>query len=160
MGGNKRSRQTQYKKKRRHVSKKRRHVTKKKRRVPKKKVRVSPKFHHVLHTLKGMKMNQRRVALSKANDKFVRDLSNVVGKLRHLPRDAIPSMNPKLQRFIYLRRKSLRAFSKSNTPMKKKRMMVKQKGGIFPALIPIICASIAAAGTVGSAAVGAAVAKS
>ena len=135
----------------RRYTKRRQHVTNR--------VRVSPKFHHAVSALKRMKMNQRRQALKNANNRFVSDLSKVMGKLRRLPRDALPPMSPQMRRSIYVRRRSLRSFVSPKTSMKKKRMMIKQKGGIFPALIPLICAGIAAAGSVGSAAVGAAIAR-
>lgn len=122
------------------------------------KVSVSPEFRKAMNELKRMKGGSRRAALVRANDKFVRDLSHVLGKVRNNPPD-LSKVNPRLLRRLRLQRKRFQTFVNKKTSIKKKRRIITQKGGIFPALIPIICAAIGAAGTVGGAAAGAAIAK-
>ena len=108
--------------------------------------------------LRRMKGRKRQQALSQANNKFIHNLSHVLGKVRHLPPNLLHT-NPRLLRRIQFQRKGLQSFINKKTSIKKKRKMMKQKGGIIPALIPLICAGIAAAGSVASAGVGAAIAK-
>ena len=122
-------------------------------------MRVSSKFYQTIHTLKRMKGRQRERALSNANDNFIRDMSQTVGKMRKVSPSLLAHINPRLWRRIHLQRSHLKSFARKKTSMKKKRKFMKQKGGIIPALIPIICAAITAGGAVGSAAVGAAVAR-
>ena len=124
-----------------------------------KKIRVSSSFQKAVTQLKRMKGNRRRLALAHANDKFIRHLSNTVGKIRHSPPVALMTKNPRLWRRIQFQRKALQSFANRKTSIKTKRKIVKQKSGIIPALIPLICAGITAAGGVASAGVGAAIAK-
>ena len=123
-----------------------------------KKVIVSPKFYQALQKLKRMKCGQRKRALSYASNQFIRDLSKVLGKVRHLPLHTF-RIQPKLMKQIKSRRKSLQTFVSQKSALKRKRRFLNQKGDIVPALIPIIAAAIAAGGSVVSAGVGAAIAR-
>ena len=123
------------------------------------KVRVSSRFHQAMLQLKHMKGDYRKHALARANDRFIRDLSQVTGKVRKHPPD-LSKVNPRLMRRLQFQRKQFRSFANKKTSLKKKRRLLTQKGGIFPALIPIICAAIASAGSIGGAAVDAAISKS
>ena len=121
-------------------------------------MRVPSNFYRAVHVLKRMKTKQRQSALAKANDKFINDLSHVMRKDCQLPPNVV-HVSPQLKRRIRSRQKALQSFTKAKTSLKRKRMIVRQKGGIIPALIPIICAAIGAGGSVAAAGVGAAIAK-
>ena len=127
-----------------------------KKKRPSKKVCVSKNFYHAMQTLKRMKGKRRVKALNNANDNFIKDLSSTLSKVRHQPPNILHT-NPNLLRRIQFQRQALQRFSNKSTSMKAKRKMVKQKGGIIPALIPIIAAGIGALGAVGSGVGGAAV---
>ena len=87
------------------------------------KVRVSTSFHRAAHMLKGMKTKQREKALANSSNIFVRDLSRVLGKVRHISPDAL-HVNPRLMRRLQFQRKALRSFSNAKVSMKKKRRIV------------------------------------
>jgi len=134
-------------------------ATKKKgRNVSKKgKLHVKPKLYKALQSLRHMKPNAIRSRVRVASKEFVKDVANVMSRLRKSPH-LVP--NPKDRRKLLKHRKALRRLTSKSPSVENKRKILLQRGGILPFLIPIICATIGAAGTVGAAAAGAAVMKS
>lgn len=100
-------------------------------------------------------VKQRATVLS-ASDRFIHDFTKFLRNIRnkgHL-------MKPSHRRILKKHRNKLRKLVKANTPMNMKRLILTQKGGIVPFLIPLAVAMIGAAGTVGASAAGAAIMKS
>jgi len=121
------------------------------------KLRVKRKLYKALQSLRRMKPKTIHARLRVASKEFVKDIANVMSRLRSRP-NLVPK--PKDRRTLQKYKKSLRRLTSKGPSVEKKRKILLQRGGILPLLIPIICASIGAAGTVGAAAVGAAVMKS
>lgn len=119
------------------------------------KIAVKNKFKNaILHLRKLSKQKQRNVAQN-ASKEFINDLIKFLKNIRskgHLlnysQRNGMKRHKHKLQRLV-----------DGKVSIKSKRKILMMKGGILPFLIPIICAAIGAAGTVGGAAASAAIAK-
>ena len=120
------------------------------------KIRVKRKFYNALRSLQYMKPKERRKRASNASKEFIKDVSNVMRQLRTKPH----LVSPKHQKVLKRYKKPLRQLVKSGTSLARKRKVLLLRGGIFPFLVPIICASIAAGGSIGASAVGAAIMKS
>ena len=103
-----------------------------------------------------MKRASQKILTQGASKEFIRDVSNFLKRVRQRPDLVKGSHRKTLQRH----RKKLRRLIHANTPIEKKRQILLQKGGIIPALIPIICAVIGACGAVGAGAASAAIMKS
>lgn len=121
-----------------------------------KKLKVKRKFANAMLRMRKMKRAKQRTLVEGASNEFIRDVSGFIKQVRHRPdlvkgshRQVLRRHKKKLQRLIH-----------AKTPIKKKRRILLQKGGIIPALIPIICAIIGAGGAVGAGAASAAIIKS
>ena len=113
----------------------------------------SKKLALALHALKHLPKQRRQQALRNSSPQFIKDLSSAVRKLR------VSKVSPNVQRRLSKHRALLRCLCNSKTSIKKKRQALVQRGGVLPFLVPIIVASIGAAGSVGAAAAGAALSK-
>ena len=119
------------------------------------KIPVKQRFVHAMKRIKGMKaMKQRTVALGASKD-FIRDVSNFMSKVRNQPQLVKASHRNVLNKH----RIKLRKLIHPKTPIKNKRLILSQTGGILPALVPIICALIGAGGGIAGAATSAAIIK-
>lgn len=119
------------------------------------KIAVKPKFAHALKRLKRMKKRKQKMTVLGASNEFIRDVSSFLEKLKSRPDLVSKSQRKTLQKH----RAKLRRLVHAKTPVDSKRRILSQTGGIFPFLIPIICASITAAGGIGAAATSAAILK-
>ena len=136
---------------------KRRKSQKGNRKQKSKKIAVKQKFVQAMSRLRRMKKNQQKAVVSKASNEFIRDVSGFMKKIRNKPNLVKKTAHRKtLKRYS----KHLRKLIHAKTPIHKKRLILQQRGGIFPFLIPIIIAGISAAGSIGAAATSAAILKS
>lgn len=119
----------------------------------------SNRFKRAMFTLKRLPPEKRRLATIGASNVFIRDVSNALKKIRSRPH----LVKGKFRQVLQKHRNKLRRLVSPKVSINKKRSILTQKGGIVPALIPVVCAAIAAAGTtaagVGGAAVHAAISK-
>ena len=93
--------------------------------------------------LRQLKKKYQRARVSKASDEFIQDVSEFMKKLKSR-RDLVK--NTADQKFLRRHSKKLRKLIDTETPIHKKRRILKQRGGILSALIPIICTCISAGG--------------
>ena len=117
------------------------------------KIKVKRKFYKALHSLRQMKPKEQRMRASNASKEFVKDVSKVMNQIRTRPHLVANKHRKILKRY----KRPLRQLVKRNTSLARKRQLLLLRGGILPFLVPIICASIAAAGSVGASAAGAAI---
>ena len=119
----------------------------------------STKFTRAMQTLKRLSPEKRRLATIGASNVFIRDVSSALKKIRARPH----LVKGKHRKVLKKHRNKLRRLVSAKVSVNKKRSILTQKGGIAPILIPIICASIAAAGStaagIGGAAVSAAMSR-
>ena len=120
------------------------------------KIKVNRKFFNALQALRRMKPKEQRMRASNASKEFVKDVSKVMSQIRTKPHLVATKHRKVLKRY----KKPLRQLVKRNTSLARKRKVLLLRGGILPFLVPIICASIAAAGSVGASAAGAAIMRS
>lgn len=120
------------------------------------KIRVKRKFFNAMQSLRRMSRKQQRLRASNASNEFIRDVSSIMKKLRTKPH----LVTNKHKRLLKRYKKPLRRLVQSGSSVKSKRKVLLMRGGIIPFLIPIICAAIGAAGTVGAGAAGAAIMRS
>ena len=120
-----------------------------------KKIIVKKKFMRAITQLRRMKPKRQRSSVVGASNEFIRDVSGIMNKMRHRP-DLVKSSHRKI---LKRHSKKLRSLIHAKTPINKKRLILVQRGGIFPALIPVIVALIGAAGGIGGAATSAAILK-
>ena len=118
--------------------------------------RAPRKLLNTLTKLRKLPLTQQHRQLQLANGKFVKDLSSAARKVRYAKVKLAPTVRKKLTQH----RKALQTFVNPRTSLRKKKQVLTQRGGIIPALIPIIVAAIGATGTVGAAATHAAISKS
>ena len=108
-----------------------------------------------LAKLKAMKESSRKKALLSANRPFIQDLSSAVRRLRHSNMPVSAAQKKAISKHTAF----LRKMADPRISYRSKRKTLVQKGGIAPALIPLIAAAIGAAGTVGASAAHAAISK-
>lgn len=120
-----------------------------------KKLKVKRKFANAMLRMRKMKRAKQRTLVEGASNEFIRDVSGFIKRVRHRP-DLVKGSHRKVLR---RHKKKLQRLIHAKTPIKKKRRILLQKGGIIPALIPIICAIIGAGGAVGAGAASAAIMK-
>ena len=116
---------------------------------------VKRKFATAIKKLKQMKAAKQRLSVIGASNEFIRDVSNFMTKIRKRPQTVKASHRKILKRHS----KKLRKLIHAKTPIESKRMILSQRGGILPALIPVICALIGAGGGIAGAATSAAIIK-
>ena len=122
----------------------------------KKKISVKRRFAKAMSVLRRMRAKKQRSAVVGSSNDFIRDVTGFLTRIRKRP-DLVKSSHRKiLKRY----RKKLNKLVQAKTPMHMKRFILAQKGGILPALIPIITAIIGAAGGIAGAATSAAIIKS
>lgn len=80
-------------------------------------------FHQSLLRLKKLKARDRSQAISMANDRFIRQLSQHVKKLKYA------KLSTKARKSLQKHRKSLRSLSNNRTSMSKRRKILSQHGG-------------------------------
>lgn len=137
-------------------------VRRRKKRQPKKgrrngkKIPVKKKFAQAISRLQRMKAKNQRSAVVGASNEFIRDVSGFMNKMRRRP-DLVKTSHRKI---LKRHGKKLQSLVHAKTPLNRKRLILVQKGGIFPALIPIIVALIGAGGGIGAAATSAAIIRS
>ena len=119
----------------------------------KKKLPVNKRFAQAISVLKRMKAKNQRAAAVGASNAFIRDVSGFLTKIRNRPELVKASHKKILQRH----QKKLQKLVHAKTHVDMKRLILSQKGGILPALIPIIVALIGAGGGIGAAATSAAI---
>lgn len=103
------------------------------------KKKCNSKFSTILCRLKKLNPTQRHQAIEIANDKFIRDFTTQVKKLR-CARGLRPSLQKKLKRHG----KALRKLTNKKTSIKMKRKMLSQRGGF----LPLILAALPAIGSI------------
>ena len=135
-------------------SKKQRSKKSNKRRV--KRLQIKNKFKKAVFHLHRMTPLTQRSKVVGASNEFIRDVSGFMSKIRKRPDLVKASHRKTLQKH----KKVLKKLIHAKTPIAAKRLILSQKGGIIPALIPIIAAIIGTAGSVGASAVHAAIVKS
>ena len=118
-------------------------------------VRVKKKFATAMSQLKRMKPAKQRSSVVGASNEFIRDVSNFMTRVRKQPHLVKASHRNILKRHS----EKLRKLVHAKTSMNNKRLILSQKGGIIPALIPVICALIGAGGGIAGAATSAAIIK-
>ena len=121
------------------------------------KVYVKSKFKKAMFKLRRMSKQRQRKIVAQASPEFIKDVGIFLSKIRtepHLIRNA------KHRRQLKRQRSKLLRLVNPHVSVEKKRRILLMRGGIVPFLIPIICAGIGAAGTVGAAATSAAIMKS
>ena len=119
------------------------------------KVKVKQRFRNAIKQLHRMNPVKQRVKVVGASNAFIRDVSNFLKKIKrkaHL-------VQPSHRRVLKKHRKKLKKLVNPKTSIDMKRMILSQKGGIVPALIPIFVALIGAGGTVAASAASAAIMK-
>jgi len=119
-------------------------------RQKKSKMVVKKKFKIAMLKLRRMSKKQQQETVAGASKEFIRDMSTVLNKMRNKPHLVKSSKHRKQ---LKRHRTKLRRLVSPQVSLDKKRKILLMKGGIAPLLIPILCASIGAAGAVGSAAV-------
>ena len=122
----------------------------------KSKMTVKKKFKNAMFKLRRMGKKKQQNVIAGASREFIKDISAHLSKIRRQPK-LVKKIKHRRQLKKY--RGKLRRLVNPQVSLEKKRNILLMKGGIAPFLIPIICASIGAAGTVGAAATGAAIAK-
>ena len=118
-------------------------------------MKVKGKFKDAISRLKRMNpINQRNAALA-SSDEFIRDISGLFSKVRGRP-DLLKAQH---RNVLKRHRLKLKKLVHAKTPVSTKRLILAQKGGILPLLVPIITALIGAGGAIGGAATHAAISK-
>lgn len=126
-------------------------VKNKRRAVP-----VKRKFIKAMKSLQDMPKRKQRIAAVNASNEFIRDVGRFMKKIQKRPGLVMKAAHRKI---LQRNKKKLRKLIHAKTPVTEKRLILAQKGGIIPALIPIVCAIIGAAGTIGASATHAAISK-
>ena len=121
-----------------------------------KKIKVKRKLRNAISRLKTMTARQKRTAALGASNEFLRDISRFFSKLRKRP-DLVTKS--KHRRILKRHKSKLQKLVHAKTTMNDKRRILAQKGGILPALIPVVVAGIGALGGVAASATHAAVSK-
>jgi len=88
------------------------------------------KFSTTLLRLKKLKAPQRHEAMKIANDKFIRDFTTHIKKLRQAK-----GIRPSLQKKLKRHSKALRMLTNKKTSIKMKRNILSQRGGFLPLLL-------------------------
>ena len=101
-----------------------------KRRRIRRRQKRSNKFGGTLLRLKKLKAPQRRQAMEIANDKFIRDFTAQIKKLR-----TVNKLRPTLRKKLKRHTKLLRKMTNNKTSLKVKRKMLAQRGGFLPLLL-------------------------
>ena len=127
-----------------------------KRKMKSAKISVKSKFKKAMFKLRKMSKQHQRTLLSGTSNEFVKDLSTYLSRLRNEP-NLVKSA--KYRRMLKKHQGKLRRLINPNVWIEKKRHILMMQVGIIPFLIPIVCASIGAAGSVGAAATTAAISK-
>jgi hypothetical protein len=119
------------------------------------KIAVKEKFLNAMKRLKSMKKGKQSATVLTASNEFIRDVSGFMSKIRKRGQ----LVNSKHRKVLSKHAKNLRKLIHAKTPVESKRLILSQRGGILPALIPIICALIGAGGGIAGAATSAAIIK-
>ena len=130
-------------------------MTKRKKTVGKK-LKVKEKFAKAVSRLRRLRPSQQRALVSGASNEFIRDVSGFLRKIRKKSH----MIKTSHRNVLWRHRNKLRKLIQAKTPINRKRAILIQKGGIIPALIPIIVALIGAGGGIAGAATSAAILKS
>lgn len=122
----------------------------------KSKFTVKKKFKNAMFNMRRMSKKKQQNVIAGASREFIKDISVYLSKIRRKP---YLVKNSKHRRQLKKHRGKLQHLVSPQVSLDRKRKILLMRGGIAPFLIPIICASIGAAGTVGAAATGAAIAR-
>lgn len=120
-----------------------------------KKLVVKKRFVNAITNLRRMKAPKQRAAIVGASNDFIRDVSGLLKRIRKRP----DLVKPSHQKVLKRHKKKLQRLVQAKTPIRIKRQILSQKGGIIPALIPVIVALIGAGGSIAGAATSAAILK-
>ena len=101
--------------------------------------RHDSKFSTTLLRLKRLNASQRHQAMKIANNKFIRDFTTEVKKLRQ-----VKGLRPSLQKKLKRHSKALRKLTNKKTSIKMKRKILSQRGGF----LPLILAALPAIGSI------------
>ena len=100
---------------------------------------VKPKLIHAMHKLKNMGASRRVRELDAAPDTLIRDMSTALNKARKKKNIKLPKG---LAKQVKKHTKALRMISNPRLSIKKKRTLIKQKGGgilgTIARLIPVV----------------------
>ena len=113
-------------------------------------LQVKKQFKNAMKHLQRMNPLKQRTAVVGASNKFIRDISGFLSKVRTKGDLVKPSHRKILRRHS----KKLKKLVNPKTSIATKRLILSQKGGIAPALIPVIVALIGAGGGVAASAAG------
>lgn len=119
------------------------------------KLKVKRQFKNAFSRLRRMKAKKQRAAAVGASEEFIRDVSKFMNKVRSKPH----LLNSSHRRVLQKHKKKLRKLVHAKTPLYMKRFILSQKGGILPALVPVIVALIGAGGSIAAGATSAAILK-
>ena len=89
----------------------------------------SKKFTQAFQRLRKLNKNDQLIAMGVSNNAFIRQFCNQVKKLRSAP------VSAKLRKRLQQQGKALRKLIDAKTAIHSKRMMLSQRGGIFPLLM-------------------------
>ena len=106
-------------------------------------------FRRALLRLKKLKGHHQSQAIGMANDTFIRQMCQGVKKLRYSKK-----VNRQSARRLKRHRANLRQLVSPRLSVQKKRKLLSQRGGIIPAIIPLLLSAIGpiAGGIAGAAA--------
>ena len=104
--------------------------TSSKRRGVRRRQKKSSKFNVTLQRLRKLKASQRRQAMTIANNKFIRDFTSAVKKLRRTN-----ALRPALRKKLKRHSKLLRKLTNKRTSLKVQRKVLSQRGGFLPLLL-------------------------
>ena len=119
------------------------------------KVAVKRQFKQALARLRRMTPVKQREAILGSSSRFINDITNFMKKIRHKAHLVKPSH----RRILKRHKKKLQKLVHPKTTVRRKRLILSQKGGFISILLPIIVALIGAGGSIGAGAVGAAIMK-
>ena len=120
-----------------------------------KKIPIKKHFALAMKKLRKLNASGQRAAVVGSSNAFIKDVTRFFKNIRKKPALVKAAHRKVLRKHS----KSLRKLIHAKTPVHEKRLILVQKGGIFPALVPIIIALIGAGGTVAGAATTAAIMK-
>ena len=123
--------------------------------MPQKKVKAKKKFIKSISYLRRLKPQKQREMMLNSSNEFIRDISSFLAKIRKRP-DLVTAKHRKV---LKKHRNKLRKLVHAKTGVQSKRLILSQKGGIIPFLIPIITAVIGGASSIAAGATTAAILK-
>lgn len=98
------------------------------------KLKIKPRFKQALFHLSKVSPLQRKTMIGGASNSFINDFSSALSNLRKRPQLA----NQRQVQLLKRNRKKLRSLANKKTPIKKRRSILTQKGGIIGTLLALL----------------------